>query len=100
VPKLVYLGTAKRDLTEVYRYISVESGSLAVGRNFITKLRAQCKSLASLPGTYGTARDDLRIGLRSFAFRNYVILFSYSGNRFEIVRVLHGSRDITAALGK
>lgn len=96
MPKPVYLDAAKRDLAEIYRYLTVESGSLAVGRDFIAKLRAQCSNLASLPGTHGTAQDDLRVGMRSFAFRNYVILFRYAGKRFEIVRIIHGNRDIVA----
>ena len=52
----------------------------------------QCARLASLPGTLGRARPDLR----SFPFGNYVIFFRYRDDVLEVVNVLEGHRDIDA----
>lgn len=45
----------------------------------------------------GQARDELRRGLRSVSHKNYVIYFRYlvEQDAVEVVRVLHGARDIT-----
>jgi len=56
-------------------------------------LREQCRKLASLPGTLGRARPELRSDMRSFPYKGYVIFFRYAGDRFEVVNVLEGHRD-------
>jgi plasmid stabilization system protein ParE len=48
----------------------------------------------NLPGTLGRARDDLAPGLRSLAWRDYVILFRYVAGGVQVVRLLHGARDL------
>ncbi len=92
--RLVYLAAARRDLAATLRYVTRKSGSLAVGRGFVTGLRGQCRKLASLPGTLGRARPELHPTLRSFAFKGYVIYFRYEGDVFEVVNVLEGHRDL------
>lgn len=94
MPRLVYLASARRDLAEIMEYITKQSGSLAVGRRFVEVLRTQCKRLASLPGTLGRPRPELRPDMRSFAFKGHVIFFRYVGDTFEVVDVLEGHRDI------
>ncbi len=92
--KLVYLAAAQRDFADILDYITKESGSLAVGRGFTNIIRQQCKKRASLPGTLGRARPELRADMRSFPFKGYVIFFRYEGDAFEVVNVLEGHRDI------
>jgi toxin ParE1/3/4 len=94
VRQLVYLASARRDFSGILDYITRESGSLAIGRGFVDVLRNQCKKLASLPGTLGRPRPELRPDIRSFAFKGYVIFFRYQGEVFEVVNVLEGHRDI------
>jgi len=96
VPRLVYLASARRDLLAILEYITRESGSLAVGRRFTEELRGQCTKLAALPGTLGRTRLELRQDIRSFAFGSYVIFFRYDGDRFEVVNIIEGHRDIVA----
>jgi len=52
--------------------------------------------LASLPGTLGQARPELRPDIRSTPFSGYVIFFRYEGDDFEVVNVLEGHRDVDA----
>ena len=94
--QLVYLAAARRDFADILEYITRESGSLAIGRGFVDLLRMQCRKLASLPGTLGRPRPELRPDIRSFPCKGYVIFFRYSGDRFEVVNVLEGHRDIVA----
>jgi plasmid stabilization system protein ParE len=96
VPRLVYLASARRDFGAILAYITRESGHLSVGRGFVELLRQQCRKLASLPGTLGRPRPELRTDVRSFPFKGYVIFFRYEGDTLEIVNVLEGHRDIDA----
>jgi toxin ParE1/3/4 len=44
----------------------------------------------------GRVRDELLQGLRSFPVARYVIFYLTVPNGIDIVRVLHGSRDVNA----
>ena len=94
--RLILLDTALADFADILDYITRESGSRVIGRRFVDRLRQQCKRLASLPGTLGRARPELRPDMRSFTFKSYVIFFRYHGDNFEVVNVLEGHRDIVA----
>lgn len=99
MPRLRYLSSARSDLVEILTYITTESGSLAVGQSFVTALRDKCRHLAGLPGQLGRSRHELRPDIRSVPFRGYVIFFRYTGDTFEVVDILQGSRDIERYFG-
>ena len=42
----------------------------------------------------GHARDELAPGIRSLSFGRYVVFFEPLADGIDVVRVLHGSRDI------
>ena len=42
----------------------------------------------------GVSRSDLAPDLRSAVFENYVIFFRYIEDRFEVINILEGHRDI------
>ena len=92
--RLVYLDAALDDLDSIFRYIASSSTSIEVGQRFVGLLRQQCAKLASLPGTLGRPRDELRPHIRSFAYKGYVIFFRYQADTFEVINVLEGHRDI------
>lgn len=92
--QLVYLLSARDDLDKIFRYITRESKSRTIGGAFVGTLRQQCRKLASLPGSLGRPRPELRPDIRSFAFKGYVIFFRYEGQVFEVVNILEGHRDI------
>jgi plasmid stabilization system protein ParE len=77
-------------------YIADASGSVAAGEAFVRRLRAQCHKLAAIDGTIGRARPELRHDIRSVPYKNYVIFFRYVADRFEVVDILEGHRDIEA----
>jgi toxin ParE1/3/4 len=55
--------------------------------------------LADMPGTC-RLRGDLGPGLRSVAVGSYLIIYRPIEGGIEIVRVLHGRRDIGALFSK
>jgi plasmid stabilization system protein ParE len=91
--RLVYLSSARQDFRNILRYITVESADRAVARAFVDRLQQQCRKLASLPGTLGRARPELRPDIRSFPYRGYIIFFRYEADTFEVINVLDGHRD-------
>ena len=48
----------------------------------------------------GRGREELAPGVRSFAFGKYVVFFSPLPDGIDVVRVLHGARDIEATLSE
>lgn len=90
---LTYTDAATEDLQSIEWYLQDVSG-WDVATTVTDGVRAQCRKLASLPGTLGTDRSELRPGLRSTPHRNYIIFFRYSVDAVEIVNILHGNRDI------
>ena len=91
--RLVYLRAARNDLADILEYITRESGSLDVGDRFVGLIREKCRHLACLSSTIGRSRPELGVDLRSHP-QGYVIFFRYLGDVFEVVNVLHASRDI------
>ncbi|KQX03039.1 MULTISPECIES: type II toxin-antitoxin system RelE/ParE family toxin [Ensifer] len=94
MPQLRMLPSALTDLVNILEYITRQSGSLMAGRRFVGELRQKCRTLADLPGTLGRARPELRLDIRSAAFKGYVIFFRYADERFEVVNIIEGHRDI------
>ena len=92
--QLVYLTSARNDVADILRYIATESASLAVAQTFVGKLMDRCEKLASLPGTLGSARPELRPDIRSLPHQGYVIFFRYMGERVEVVNILSAQRDV------
>lgn len=97
--RATFLASVRGDFLAILTYIAEASGSVSAGEAFVQKLRAKCHELAALEATIGRARPELRADIRSFPYRGYVIFFRYSGERFEVVNVLEGHRDIETYFG-
>lgn len=87
---------AASHLDEIWDYIAVENFRPESARRVIKKLYDTFEYLGGHPGA-GTARNELRPGMRSFSPRkpaqNYVVFFQRLAETVEIVAVVHGSRD-------
>jgi plasmid stabilization system protein ParE len=96
VRRASFLASVRNDLLGILSYIAEQSGSLSVAQRFVRQLRGHCHRLAGLPGTLGRARPEIRADLRSVPYKGYVIFFRYMGDRFEVVNIIEGHRDIIA----
>ncbi|MBI1868288.1 MAG: type II toxin-antitoxin system RelE/ParE family toxin [Methylocystis sp.] len=94
--RATFLASVRADFLAILTYIADASGSVVVAETFVRKLRAQCHKLAAINGTIGRARPELRVDIRSFPYKNYVIFFRYVANRFEVVNILERHMDIEA----
>ncbi len=92
--RLTFRPAALADLELILDFIARDNPTRAL--SFTDELRQQCSKLASFPGSIGRLRAELRQGIRSYAYRGYVIFYRTTEDELEIVNVLEGHRDIIA----
>jgi toxin ParE1/3/4 len=84
---------AERDLDEIWYHIAVDN--LNAADALLDRIDQRCRLLASQP-MVGRARPELAPDLRSLAATPYVIFYNPQADGIEVVRVLHGARDVIA----
>lgn len=89
--KFTIAPSAKKDLDEIWRYISENNETAA--EKFIRDLARKFELLADNK-EIGTRQDDFVVEMRMFPFKNYHIYYFANDEGAEIYRVLHGRRDI------
>jgi toxin ParE1/3/4 len=89
------------DILDIVRRIRPHNPSAAA--RFIDAFKSSVDLLARMP-ELGRARSDLGApetrSWRVRGFRNYLIFYEALPNRLRLLRVLHGSRDLQAELGR
>lgn len=79
------------DLDDIWFYIAPDNMAAADG--LLDEIERQCKQIARQP-LLGRARPELRPSLRSFPVGRYMAFYQPTPDGIELVRVLHGARDI------
>jgi toxin ParE1/3/4 len=85
---------AKADLSDIWQFMAEDSDDQADA--FIDLIDQKFQLLAQQSGL-GRRREELAEGLRSFPVGRYVIFYLAIPGGVQIVRVLHGARDIEVA---
>ena len=94
---VVFTPEAQDQLVELYRYIA-DAASSEVAARFTDTIVTFCEDLAAFPHR-GTARDDIRPGLRTVGFRRRVIIaFAVLDDVVVVIGVFYGGRDYEAIL--
>jgi toxin ParE1/3/4 len=93
VVRIVKRPRALIDLAEIWAYVANDSAVAA--DVFAARIDDVLRTLARQP-RMGRIRPELGKDFRSFVVARYVIFYLPRANGIEIVRVLHGSRDIHA----
>jgi toxin ParE1/3/4 len=68
--------------------------SRSAARKLTQRVGTTCERLAANP-MMGAACDEIKVGLRYFVIGKYVIYYLPSPEGIQVVRVLHGSQDVT-----
>jgi toxin ParE1/3/4 len=89
--RLLFSAQALRDLEEIGEYISPDNPEAAV--RVILDIGDKAEILSEHPGI-GRNRSEVRPNLRSFPCGNYILFYYPVTDGVEIVRILHGARDI------
>ena len=89
------------DLTEHYATIAADSESAA--ERFLQQAESSMAQLAEMPelGRAYPCRDPRLVGIRCFripTFKHHLLFYRIDPQYIEIIRVLHGARDIQAVL--
>lgn len=84
---------AEADILAIWDYIAEDSPIEA--DRWVDKLDEKLRLWATQP-TMGRSRDELAPGVRSFAVGRYVVFVQPLADGIDVLRVLHGSRDIDA----
>ena len=93
MPQATRRPLAETDILEIWDYIADDS--LAAADRWVDHLDKQFRVLATQP-MMGRARDELAPGVRSVPFGRYVVFYVPLDDGIDVVRVLHGARDIDA----
>lgn len=95
MPRVLKRPAAENDLDDIWWYIAQDSPDNA--DRFLDRLEESFSALANFP-KMGMSRDDIQADLRSQPVGKYLIFYLPLADGIEIVRVLHGSRDVESLL--
>jgi toxin ParE1/3/4 len=87
---------AEADLFEIWDYIADDSETRA--DDFIDSVSRKFAILAERPNI-GRYRGELGENIRSFPVGRYVIYYQPVQDGIEVVRILHGARDLENTFG-
>lgn len=82
---------ADADLLEIWAYIA--ESSIESADKVLHGIAQKCWNCAEMPGM-GRRRDELAPGLQSVVYERYVIFYLAIEDGIQLVRVLHGARDL------
>jgi len=96
------LRPARQDLVDVFYYYA-RQGAVPTARRFLIQAEATMKRLARMPGVGARYEPDEPVygELRYFPIsrsRSYLVFYRPIEGGIEVVRVLHGARDIHGVL--
>jgi plasmid stabilization system protein ParE len=97
VKRFVLTAAAEQDVDEIADFIAKDS--LGAAKQVVADLRKAMRRLAAMPQT-GHLREDLsRKPVRFWSVYSYLISYRPDTKPLQIIRVLHGSRDVRRILG-
>ena len=96
MPRLLILPAARADLIEIGDFIAQDNPERAL--SFLAEIEAKMQDASERPESF-PARGDVCAGLRSARHGRYLIFFLNAGEEVQIVRVLHGARDLPRIFG-
>jgi toxin ParE1/3/4 len=89
---------AESDLDDIWLRIA-QDASIDTADQVVSDIVNRFGLLADHPRA-GRTRDEITHGVRSFAVESYVIYYRPDEDGVSIARILHGSRDQSAAFGE
>ena len=92
MPQAILLPSATADLVAIWEFIAEDSPRSA--RQLIERIIVVCDTTLADNPRIGRSRQELASELRSFPLQDYTIFYRPVDEGVEIVRVLHGNRDI------
>jgi toxin ParE1/3/4 len=95
VPQVRHTTSARRDLIGIW--LEIAAVNPAAAGSLYNRLEARVNMLKRFPEA-GRLRPDIAAGARVLVERPYLILYRIVPQGVQIVRVLHGARNIDSVL--
>ena len=89
--QVYFTRVAREDLIAIWTHIAEDDAAAA--DRVLDRLDEVARHLARNP-QMGPARDDIRPGLRYLVSGSYLLLYRITDDGIEIVRAVHGRRDL------
>jgi toxin ParE1/3/4 len=89
--QVFFTRAAREDLIDIWTHIARDDPAAA--DRVLDRLDEVAAHLTENP-RMGPARDDIRPGLRYLVSGSYLLLYRIVGDDIEIVRAVHGRRDL------
>lgn len=86
---------AENDLVDIW--LAIAEGSPRAANHFLDAIAERILQLAAFPES-GSLRPDIGVDARALTIGNYLILYRLAGGQIEIVRIVHGARDVSSLL--
>jgi toxin ParE1/3/4 len=91
MPRVIRTPAADDDLWEILLYIARDNEDAAF--RLIDKIEERLSLLAEFPNA-GPSRPELMANVRSFPVGNYLIFYQPIDDGIEVLRVVHGARNL------
>jgi toxin ParE1/3/4 len=98
--KFILAPAAKSDLIEIWNYYAAEIGNPDLADKIRDELFDGIRAVAGKPDIGHLRRDLASEPLRFWRIRKYLIIYRSKVSPVQIVRVLHGARDVQAVLSE
>jgi toxin ParE1/3/4 len=92
-PQFYLSEPAIQDIEDIADYLASQTG-LEQAERFLSKLDAKFVRITQFPNL-GRPRNEILPGLRSLSMDSYLILYTATGTRVDILRVVSGYRDLS-----
>lgn len=89
--QVIHSNQARLDLLSIWLYIAEDNPNAA--DKLLDNIGSTCELLGENP-KLGQARPDIAPTMRHLPIKNYLILYQEQPLGIEIIRVIHGSRDL------
>lgn len=93
--QVIHSRKSRLDLLDIWNYIAEDSPNAA--DKFLNLIQEKLQLIASFP-LMGENKSEIIDGLRCFPIGNYLVFYFPINDGVEVIRVLHGARDITEEL--
>ena len=94
--RLRRLPRAIRDVDDIWHWIAAED--LEAAERWVRRIVEATDRLTEFPKS-GAPRPELAPGARSIVIGRYLVLYRVGPDSIDIMRVVHGARDLRAILG-
>jgi toxin ParE1/3/4 len=99
VKRYLLTDEAKEDIADIRKYLKREAG-LRVAQSTVKKIRDAIVFLSRTPGA-GHLREDLTDeAIKFWPVFSYLIVYNPAARPIEILRIIHGSREVAAILSQ